>query len=265
MSNDARNLPGAGGLTRADQEEGTDVVELHAAVLRELPEPAEGAEPLNLWIVALIAGLLLWGGLYMGLYSARFDAMEFSEIPHGKPEAVAAGSADPLAAKKQKGAIVFNNCAACHNDDGAGKPGIAPALAASDWVNAAGAGRLIRIVLHGAGGPMTVSGQLFNAPGAAMNPWKDTLSDDDIANVLTYVRSAWGNKGGEVLAADVAAIRAAEASRSDPWTEAELLKIPDSGAGAAPAGGALSAEELKAKLKELPADQLQTLLKELGK
>jgi mono/diheme cytochrome c family protein len=48
------------------------------------------------------------------------------------------------------------------------------------------------------------------------------MTDDDIAAVINYERSSWGNTGAQVTAAQVAAIRAATATRTTPWTEAEL-------------------------------------------
>ena len=62
------------------------------------------------------------------------------------PAAVAAVAADPLAAVKREGMLTYNAvCALCHGEDGAGKAGVAPPLAGSDWVNADGPNRLMRI------------------------------------------------------------------------------------------------------------------------
>jgi nitrite reductase (NO-forming) len=58
-------------------------------------------------------------------------------------------------------------------------------------------------VLHGLEGPITVNGQAFNSVMPALD-----LSDEDIANILTYVYSQWGNAGHEVTPADVKAVRA---------------------------------------------------------
>jgi mono/diheme cytochrome c family protein len=55
-----------------------------------------------------------------------------------------------------------------------------------------------------------------------MAPWKDQLDDQEIADVLTYVRSNFGNSGAAITAEEVAAVRAATASRTSPYTEAEL-------------------------------------------
>ena len=118
--NNSQETPNASS-SGLDRGENHDVTELHAAVLREKPDPIEGFEPVNLWVVAGIAGLLFWGGAYLTQYSGRFEAMEFSEFPHGMPAPVAAVAADPLAAVKRDGMIAYNAvCALCHGEDGAG-------------------------------------------------------------------------------------------------------------------------------------------------
>jgi len=60
-----------------------------------------------------------------------------------------------------------------------------------------------------------------------MLAWRDTLSDDEIAAVLTYVRSSWGNHASAVTPAQAKKIRAATASKGDNWTPEELLKVPE--------------------------------------
>lgn len=245
---------------RPDQGELHDVTEIHAALLREQPEPRDGFEPVNLWLVALTGGLLFWGGYYLANFSGRFEGGEYSEYPHGQATAVAAPET-PEQKLARVGAQVFNaNCSACHQTTGEGVPGQFPPLAGSDWVNVDGAARKIRIVLNGLNGPITVNGVAFNG---AMNSFKDSLSDADIAAVLTYVGSAWGNKAPPVSVDEVKAIRAEIASRDQAWTPDELLKIPTKGGagGAAPAaGGPPSADQLKEWLKAMPADQLKALL-----
>ncbi len=94
-------------------------------------------------------------------------------------------------------------CAACHQPSGLGIPAAFPPLAASDYLNADKA-RAIGTVVHGLTGTITVNGQPFNSVMPALG-----LSDEDVANVLTFVYSQWGNAGLEVLPADVKAVRAA--------------------------------------------------------
>jgi nitrite reductase (NO-forming) len=117
-------------------------------------------------------------------------------------------------------------CFACHQPTGMGLPGMFPPLASSDWVTAKKPDRIIRMVLHGFTGPITLNGKPFASPAPLMPPQGAALSDTQIADVLTYVRSSFGNKAGAVTPAEVAAIREAEKARSAMWTEAEILKIP---------------------------------------
>ena len=141
-----------------------------------------------------------------------------------KPAATTGAATTAAAAKEQlpDGKQVFSTtCAACHQATGEGVPGVYPPLAGSEWVTGDEA-KVVRILLHGVTGPIEVAGETFNS---MMPPWGATLKDADIAAVLTYARSTWGNKGTPITAAKVAAIRAATASRTTPWTAAELAAV----------------------------------------
>src|SRR5439155_5056989 len=132
------------------------------------------------------------------------------------------GTTTTAAAQSPDGKVVFSTtCAACHQATGEGVEGTYPPLAGSELANGDEA-KLIRIVLHGLTGPVEVAGETYSG---MMPPWGGILKDADVAAVLTYVRSAWGNKAAPVTAAKVAAIRAATASRTTPWTAAELAAI----------------------------------------
>jgi len=141
-----------------------------------------------------------------------------------KPAAATGAATTAAAAKEQlpDGKQVFSTtCAACHQATGEGVPGVYPPLAGSEWVTGDEA-KVVRILLHGVTGPIEVAGETFNS---MMPPWGATLKDADIAAVLTYARSTWGNKGTPITAAKVASIRAATASRTTPWTAAELAAV----------------------------------------
>ena len=117
-------------------------------------------------------------------------------------------------------------CMPCHQGNGMGLPGQFPPLAGSEWVNAEGPNRIIRIILNGLQGPITVKGQEFNG---AMVPWRDTIPDPaDIAAIATFIRQEWGNTGAPVSPEKVAEIKTATESRGGrAWTAAELESIPD--------------------------------------
>jgi mono/diheme cytochrome c family protein len=135
----------------------------------------------------------------------------------------------------KKGLTAYGTCNGCHMPTGLGLPGINPPLAGSDWVTG-GTERLIRVVLHGLAGPISVNGKPF-VTAAAMPGWGATMSDDDVANALTYIRNTWGNQASLVTKEQVAAVREATKARSSQWTEAELAEFAtaDATGGAAPA------------------------------
>ena len=118
-------------------------------------------------------------------------------------------------------------CVACHQPNGQGLPNMFPPLAGSDWVAAPKADRLIRVVLHGLMGPISVNGTPFSSPAAMMPPQGGALNDEQVAQVLTYIRATWGGQTAPVTAAAVAEVRQKESARTAMWTEAELQKIPD--------------------------------------
>ena len=112
-------------------------------------------------------------------------------------------------------------CAACHQMNGQGLAGLAPPLAASEWVEGPH-GRLSRIIMHGVGGEITAAGVTFNLE---MPPLGSALDDQAIAEIMTYVRNEWGNSATPISNSEVKAVRDAESKRSASWTVEELLKI----------------------------------------
>ena len=143
--------------------------------------------------------------------------------PAAKPAAKApAAPAAQTPAQGPDGKVVYSTtCAACHQATGEGVEGTYPPLAGSEIVNGDEA-KVVRIVLHGLTGPVEVAGETYSG---MMPPWGGVLKDPELAAVLTYVRSAWGNKAAPVTVSKVAAIRAATASRTTPWTVAELAQV----------------------------------------
>ena len=125
------------------------------------------------------------------------------------------------AQKAKTGAEVYGSCAACHMANGEGLANAFPPLAGSEWVT----GRPevpIAIVLHGMQGEVMVKGVKYSG---VMTPWASMFSDAEIANVVTYIRSQWGNKASAVTAADVAKVRAATKAQKAGFTAAELKKL----------------------------------------
>ena len=141
----------------------------------------------------------------------------------------------PLSAAAQKqierGALVYQSvCGLCHQPTGYGIPNVAPPLAESEWTTGEPE-RLIRIALHGLYGEIEVNRQKWNLamPGQGAN---SALDDAKLADVLSYVRNAWGNEASVIDAAQVAAVREQTKTRKMPWTADTLMQLDVKGGNA---------------------------------
>jgi len=113
-----------------------------------------------------------------------------------------AAPANPLAQAGQ--AVYSQHCATCHGATGTGTPGAFPPLANNPFVTGS-AKDVITVVLNGKSGPITVNGQGYNGQ---MPAWKTSLSNKDIAAVVSYIRSGLGsNKASAVTEQDVAKLK----------------------------------------------------------
>ncbi|HWO88498.1 MAG TPA: copper-containing nitrite reductase [Gemmatimonadales bacterium] len=139
------------------------------------------------------------GRIAEGIYVPEGGAVQTMPTPE-----VRTPQARSTAEQIEFGRRVFDqNCAACHQADGRGIPGAFPPLARSDYLNA-NPQRAIGIVLNGLSGRITVNGSDYNSVMPAL-----TLSDDEVANVLTYVLSQWGNNGTVISRDQVRRVRSA--------------------------------------------------------
>jgi nitrite reductase (NO-forming) len=100
-------------------------------------------------------------------------------------------------------ALFAGTCSTCHQANGEGMEGVFPPLAKSDYIKA-DPKRLPTIMLHGFSGPVKVNGKDYNSTMPPMSQ----LTDDEVANIATYVLNSWGNPGGRVTKTEAAAIRA---------------------------------------------------------
>lgn len=148
---------------------------------------------------------------------AEGDVMANDTTATTVASAPAAGAAGGAA----NGAEVFTRCAVCHQTTGLGMPGAYPPLAGSEWLT--GNPEVpIRIVLHGLQGAITVKGASYNN---AMMAFADQLTDAQIAAVISYERSSWGNSAAPVTAAQVASVRAATKAQTTPWNASDLQPL----------------------------------------
>ena len=139
----------------------------------------------------------------------------------GKP-GLAADTAAPLTGAEQQrfdaGQVVYKTvCEACHQPDGRGREKLAPSLVGSELALAA-PGIPARILLNGKEGSVGL-----------MPPLGAGMTDEQIADVLTYVRRAWGQNAAPVTPAGVATVRSQVTGRNRPWTNDELQKIISAG------------------------------------
>ena len=149
--------------------------------------------------------------------AARNRATDVASTLTWPGKKVEAPPAKALTAAEQKRYEVghtqyLTTCAACHQVSGTGLANVAKPLIGSEWALGSPE-RVIRIVLHGKEGTML------------MPPIGSSLTNEQIAAVLTYVRRSWGNSASAIDATQVSEVRGATQGRKKPWTEDELRTI----------------------------------------
>jgi mono/diheme cytochrome c family protein len=138
-------------------------------------------------------------------------------------------NADKIKREYPRGAALFKSvCQTCHGADGNGVISLAPPLNKSEWV-AGEKNRLISIVLYGLTGPVSVNGKLYKAPeinGDMPGIFENKeMSDDDIADLLNFIRNSWNNKASKISANDIITIRDKNTGRQNAYTADELKKL----------------------------------------
>jgi mono/diheme cytochrome c family protein len=187
-------------------------------------EPTAARSHLPMWILVLTLVLLYVGGIYFDRHSGWFDKEVYSPYASAAMLDSYQPKSGAAAAAAQGRKVYEQVCGLCHGVDGLGKPGQAPPLAGSEWVNAKGHNRLAHIPLAGISGTLSIGGKDWNM---AMAPMGAALSDSDLAAVLTYIRSSWGNKADEVNADDIKAVRASMGARPQPMNHDMLMAMPE--------------------------------------
>lgn len=114
-------------------------------------------------------------------------------------------------------------CTGCHGANGNGVKRFAPPLTESEWVTG-DESRLALILLHGLEGPLTVKGKHYDVPDILpVMPSHSTLNDEDIANIMTYIRNEWGHSAPPVSRRTVGMLRVRSQGKIQPWTAPELI------------------------------------------
>lgn len=179
----------------------------------------------------------------------------------------------------KRGSEIFqreSHCATCHQTSGLGNGAVYPPLVKSPWVNGS-EDRLIKLALHGMWGRMQVGGKVYDpARGVPpMTAFRDLLNDQEMADVLTFVRNTWGNKASPIDKATVARVRAESSDRTTFWKpeelealhplEKELMAKADLEAPVAINNVELEKELLEQTLEELAQAALENGNKNRGK
>ena len=188
--------------------------------LREKVDPNESNRPLPWFLVMSLGAMAMWGAFYIYSTPSGDDSSYGDQrtVASLRPPVVLAGAASAIDGKQVFGA----KCVACHQGSGLGVAGVFPPVAASEWV--IGDEKILaNILLHGINGEMIVKGNTYKG---AMPAWK-SLSDDELAAVLTYIRSDWGNAAPPIKAETIKNQRELTKARTEPYAGGSSIK-PDS-------------------------------------
>lgn len=201
----------------APQQQDGDKTKPDAQRRRENADPDEGVRPLPWFLVMFLGAMAMWGAFYIyitpsGDESAYGDQRTVATLR--PPEAVGG------AVLKVDGKQLFGGkCAACHQATGLGVAGVFPPLAGSEWVSG-DEKALINILLHGVNGELVVKGSTYKG---AMPAWK-AMSDDELAAVMSHIRSEWGNQAAPIKPDTVKAQREATKARTEPYKSGPELQ-----------------------------------------
>lgn len=205
--------------------EDEDIHTIHQQLDREKEEPTEGVSPVPMILLFLFCVLTFAMGIYMAEYSGGFRADVFDET--ADPDGEDAAAAEPKPWEEvwpELGARMYRSqCQNCHQGSGNGVPGAFPPLNNSRWV-LGDPDRSIKILLRGLEGPIEVLGNQYNGqmPSYGRNGVLQ-FDNEQIAAVLSYVRTEWDNSDSVITPEMVAAARSEVADKEGTWTGDELL------------------------------------------
>ena len=224
--------------------------ERHAGPNREFSEPEVNSAPIPLWLFGLIGVGVFWAGAYLFSFSGGFRADVFDHEP--KYGAQGGGPRVPPDPKVVGKALFSANCITCHQANGEGVPGQYPPLAGSEVEVGEATNQLIAIVLKGLQGPVEIKGKPFNN---SMQAWEGQYTDQQLAAILTYVRSDWGNNAPPITADMVKQMRDQFKDQKEQWTWPQIQKIPPKNLTAG--GGAQQKPGAPAPAGQQPSPQSQ--------
>lgn len=177
-------------------------------------EPYEAYNPIPWQVIAILLALAVWGVIVLVTDSQLAEAPpKIGEEAEQAAVEAASGSAD--------GQRLFTAyCSTCHQADGAGVKGAVPPLNGSHYA-LADAEVPVNILLHGLDGEIEVSGSVYNG---RMPTFRHQLDDEQIAAILTHVRSGWDNQADGIEPEFVAEQRERFSGRVSPWEGGKALE-----------------------------------------
>ena len=196
-------------------------------ILREDAEPTmrQGAIFLPMWLTGLLGVLVYIAFNYIDAHGGNYNQLVYEPF-RSTNELSSIIPKDEVAEQLRMGAIAYGNlCVGCHQPNGAGNAGQAPPLAGSEWVLAAGPNRLIRVPQAGLTGLVKVKDVPWNLN---MMNFGATLTDEQLAALITFIRNSWGNKAPAVTVEQVKKVRD-DVQKNHPgqYTAEELLALPE--------------------------------------
>ena len=212
MSNQENNDLNNSGMN--DEE----MVEVHTKLNKDKHPPTQGFLVAPLVFVFVFGCLIFVCSIQLAHSTNGFDIHPPQELVDLSDEEL---EELRLERKFNSGKKLFAaNCASCHQASGLGLGDQYPPLAGSEWVSA-NPELIIKVIIKGLKGEIQVKGKTYS-PAAGMAAVINLKTDDDIANVTTYVRQAWGNEATEVTDDLVAKVRKDSADQKDQWIGEEL-------------------------------------------
>jgi mono/diheme cytochrome c family protein len=206
---------------RATGMKDVEIVDEHVRLNKIKHEPTKGFLQAPLIFVFVFGCLIFVCSIQLAHTTNDFQLHPPKEIVELTPEEK---EALRLERKISSGEKVFAvRCASCHQANGLGIAGQYPPLDGSNWVTS-DSGIITNIILKGLKGEIVVKGETYGT-SAAVNMAAVAISDREIANVVTYVRQAWGNNAEEIFEDEVASIRSDSAEQQDQWTGDQIISM----------------------------------------
>lgn len=214
--NKQENQDGAREERFSDAGDERTMEQIHYASMREEPLPEEGNERGPWWMYVVIVCTLAFGFFYMGRYLG--EVSDRAHVLYIQPVAEEAEEVEfDAIAEGQR--VYTRVCQACHQNDGQGVTGVFPTLAGAEWV-VDEPDNTVKIILNGLRGELVRDDATYNG----VMPAFDNLSDREIASVVSYIRTSFGNDADEYPEERVTQIRELTADISGAYEEADVLE-----------------------------------------